>query len=150
MAVAPWGLLASGLLVFKRLPWLESLDLEARVSRFVPIGNGDLTHHGAAKSDGLRERSAGEARVMFVCQDHRNRIIGSIMQAPCQVNSYLQGPYDTQEPILAPHDKRRVKTGNPNISKLIKLKLTDPQRGIAQAKPVAKRGPQVPKSSKRP
>jgi hypothetical protein len=73
MAVAPWGLLASGLLVFKRLPWLESLDLEARAGRFVPIADGNLTHRGAAKSDGLRERSAGEARVMFVCQDHRNR-----------------------------------------------------------------------------
>jgi len=37
-----------------------------------------------------------------------------------------------------------------NQSKITKLKLSDPQRGIAQSKPSAKRGPQVPKSSKRP
>jgi hypothetical protein len=31
-----------------------------------------------------------------------------------------------------------------------KLKFTDPQRGIEKAKPTVKRGPQIPKSSKRP
>jgi hypothetical protein len=35
-------------------------------------------------------------------------------------------------------------------SMLSKLKVTDPKRGIAPAKPVMKRGPQVPRSSKRP
>jgi hypothetical protein len=43
-----------------------------------------------------------------------------------------------------------MKTQDPGHSKINKLKMTDPQRGIAQAKPAAKRGPQIPKSSKRP
>jgi hypothetical protein len=43
-----------------------------------------------------------------------------------------------------------MKTQDPSHQKINKLKISDPQRGIAQAKPTAKRGPQVPKSSKRP
>ncbi|HZZ18817.1 MAG TPA: hypothetical protein VFE25_05585 [Opitutaceae bacterium] len=43
-----------------------------------------------------------------------------------------------------------MKTQDPGHSKINKLKMSDPQRGIGQAKPAAKRGPQVPKSSKRP
>jgi hypothetical protein len=43
-----------------------------------------------------------------------------------------------------------VKSEYPNKSKLAKIKLTDPQRGISHAKPSVKRGPQVPRSSKRP
>jgi hypothetical protein len=87
---------------------------------------------------------------MFVCQDHRNRIIGSIMQAPCQVHSNLAPPYDTRERLPAARYYRCVKSNDPNNAKLRKLKITDPQRGIAQAKPAAKRGPQIPRSSKRP
>jgi hypothetical protein len=39
---------------------------------------------------------------------------------------------------------------DPNNAKLAKLRISDPQRGITQARPSVKRGPQVPKSSKRP
>ncbi|HEY5227383.1 MAG TPA: hypothetical protein VIJ19_02525 [Opitutaceae bacterium] len=43
-----------------------------------------------------------------------------------------------------------MNSGNPNNAKLAKQKLSNPQRGIVPPKPAARRGPQVPKSSKRP
>src|SRR5580693_2336660 len=81
----PGGFWPPGSGFSKRLPRWEGLDLEARAGRFVPIGNGDRTHHGAAKSDGLRDRSAGEAEVMMEGLGHWNRVTESIMHVPCQV-----------------------------------------------------------------
>lgn len=46
--------------------------------------------------------------------------------------------------------KGRMKTQDPGHSKMNKLKLSEPLRGIVKAKPTQKRGPQIPKSSKRP
>jgi len=72
------------------------------------------------------------------------------MQAACQEQFFCNRRYDTGERKLRTRDKKSMKPADPNASKLTKLKLTNPQRGIAQAKPTAKRGPQVPRSSKRP
>src|ERR1035438_9036440 len=86
----PGGFWPPGFGFSKRLPGWEGLELEARAGRFVPIGNGDLTHRSTAMPDGLRDRSASEAEVMFVCQCHWNRMSRCTMQAPCQVFSKIK------------------------------------------------------------
>jgi hypothetical protein len=49
----------------KRIPKIGGLVLEARAGGFIPIGNDDRSHRGAALlSDGLRKRGAVEAALM--------------------------------------------------------------------------------------
>jgi hypothetical protein len=56
----------------------------------------------------------------------------------------------TQERIPRAGDWREMKVSFPQDKKLRELKKSEPLRGIAKAKPVQKRGPQVRPSSKRP
>ena len=75
MEVGASGLVAAGLQVFLNFfRWDGGLGLEARAGLvFAPIKD-DRTHLGAANgSDGLRERSAGDAAEMVLLNGHWNK-----------------------------------------------------------------------------
>lgn len=87
---------------------------------------------------------------MFVGQGHSEQNYCHHDAGPVPSQKLMRRGHMTQERIPRAGDWREMKVSFPQDKKLRELKKSEPLRGIAKAKPVQKRGPQVRPSSKRP